>query len=77
MEIGLWQTLIKRKNAHKKCFSTVRHKPRDSQFWYGILRIKNTFYKYCRKKVGNGENTRFWEDWWVDDKPLNMSYPRL
>ena len=41
------------------------------------MEIKNIFYKFVKKKVGDGRNTRFWEDSWVDDKPLREAYPRL
>jgi hypothetical protein len=29
-----------------------------------------------KKKIGNGTNTRFCEDQWVSDTPLNLAYPR-
>lgn len=27
--------------------------------------------------IGNGQNTRFWEDTWLGDKPLSDQYPTL
>ncbi|GJZ08806.1 RNA-directed DNA polymerase, eukaryota [Tanacetum coccineum] len=30
-----------------------------------------------KKKVGNGANTLFWEDCWINDVPLSRSFPRL
>jgi hypothetical protein len=47
------------------------------QFWAGLMNVKDCFYQFCKKRIGNGKNTRFWEDWWVNDKPLKLSYPRL
>ncbi|GJS35303.1 RNA-directed DNA polymerase, eukaryota, reverse transcriptase zinc-binding domain protein [Tanacetum coccineum] len=35
------------------------------------------FLSYVKKKVGNGEHTCFWEDVWLDDHPLKLSFPRL
>ncbi|GJS74599.1 RNA-directed DNA polymerase, eukaryota [Tanacetum coccineum] len=29
------------------------------------------------KKVGNGEDTSFWDDHWLTDSPLKIMYPRL
>ncbi|KAL4568685.1 hypothetical protein LXL04_024300 [Taraxacum kok-saghyz] len=29
------------------------------------------------EKIGNGEDTRFWEDCWLGDKPLSLRFPRL
>ena len=76
-ENGLWQTVIRNKYVKGRCISGIRRKPGDSQFWSGVLSVKNIFYKYCKKYIGNGENTRFWEDWWVDDKPLKDRCPRI
>ncbi|KAL4559864.1 hypothetical protein LXL04_032010 [Taraxacum kok-saghyz] len=30
-----------------------------------------------KRKVGNGRATRFWEDCWVGDRPLAITFPRL
>lgn len=49
----------------------------DSHFWTSLLGVKDLFYQHCKKMIGDGKNTRFWEDWWVGDKPLKFSYPRL
>ncbi|PWA66448.1 hypothetical protein CTI12_AA323810 [Artemisia annua] len=35
--------------------------------------LRNIF----KRKVGNGESTRFWLDNWVGGGPLNVSFPRL
>ncbi|GKC06801.1 RNA-directed DNA polymerase, eukaryota [Tanacetum coccineum] len=32
---------------------------------------------YCLRKVGNGENTRLWEDVWMGDSPLKCQFLRL
>lgn len=42
-----------------------------------MLNVQDMFYQFCRKKLGDGHNTTFWEDTWVDDKPLKIAYPRL
>ena len=34
-------------------------------------------YQHVKKKLGNGKNTRFWEDLWVGEKPLKEAYPSL
>lgn len=39
--------------------------------------MKDIFYKFAKKKQGNGNNTRFLEDICVDDKALKDEYPRL
>lgn len=57
--------------------SRVKPKVGDSQFWTSILEVKEIFYKFCKKKLGDGKNTRFWEYVWVDEKLLKHAYPRL
>ncbi|GJT52612.1 RNA-directed DNA polymerase, eukaryota, reverse transcriptase zinc-binding domain protein [Tanacetum coccineum] len=43
-----------------------------------ILRTKgNNLFDLIRKKVGNGLNTLFWEDPWLDDLALKHKFPRL
>lgn len=49
----------------------------DSQFWAALLKVKDIFYKFAKKKIGNGRGTRFWEDIWVDDHALKNESPRL
>ena len=69
-EEGLWQSVIKSKYVQNGCISAAKRRPGNSQFWAGVLDVKNIFYNFCRKHIGDGKNTRFLEDWWVGDKPL-------
>ncbi|GKC71680.1 hypothetical protein Tco_1117563, partial [Tanacetum coccineum] len=32
---------------------------------------------HCKKRVGDGRCTLFWEDLWITDVPLRVSFPRL
>ena len=41
------------------------------------MRIKATFFNRTRRIVGNGNDTRFWEDTWLGDEPLATQYPSL
>ncbi|GKB65097.1 hypothetical protein Tco_0921283 [Tanacetum coccineum] len=34
-------------------------------------------YSYIQKKIGNGENTSFWDDVWIGDTPLKSKFSRL
>jgi hypothetical protein len=57
--------------------SQVSAKPCDSPFLKGLMKVKADFF-YCGSfKVGNGEQTRFWEDTWLGDKPLAQQYLSL
>jgi hypothetical protein len=44
----------------------------DSSFWKGILRAKDDFFGRGHFKISNGLETRFWEDTWLGDAPLNI-----
>jgi hypothetical protein len=41
------------------------------------MNIKDEFFKRGSLVVGNGQNTRFWEDTWLGDLPLKDQYPTL
>nr|GEY84431.1 RNA-directed DNA polymerase, eukaryota, reverse transcriptase zinc-binding domain protein [Tanacetum cinerariifolium] len=35
------------------------------------------FVSHVKKRVGNGQNTKFWLDTWILDSPLSVRFPRL
>jgi hypothetical protein len=39
--------------------------------------VKDDFFMRGSMEVGNGQNTRFWEDAWLGDRPLCEQYPSL
>jgi hypothetical protein len=41
------------------------------------MKVSPFFYRCCRKKVGNGENTMFWEDVWLGNIPFRERFARL
>ncbi|GJU20006.1 hypothetical protein Tco_1153348 [Tanacetum coccineum] len=52
--------------------------------WFRITKLKNDLSELgidlplmFKKKLGNGEDTRFWLDIWVGNSTLKDSYPRL
>ena len=61
-EEGVWQELIHNKYLHSKTLSQVTAKPMDSPFWKGLMSITEDFFSRGSFKVGDGMNTRFWED---------------
>jgi hypothetical protein len=46
-------------------------------FWRGLMKSKDDFFKRRSFTVGNGEETRFWEDTWLGNTPLSQQYPSL
>jgi hypothetical protein len=41
------------------------------------MKVKEDFFSRGSFKVGDGENTQFWENMWLGDKPLAQQYPSL
>jgi hypothetical protein len=76
-EQGVWQELLQNKYLKNKTLSHVSAKPTDSQFWKGLMSVKDDFFRRGVMKVENGQNTRFWEDTWLGNRPLCDQYPSL
>jgi hypothetical protein len=41
------------------------------------MKVKEEFFSRSSFSVGNGEDTRFWEDIWLGNKSLAHQYPSL
>ena len=76
-ERGVWQELISNKYLKGKSLSQVEAKPTDSPFWMGVMGAKHLFFQRLSSVVGNGLNTRFWEDPWLGQTSLLEQYPGL
>ncbi|GKE64961.1 RNA-directed DNA polymerase, eukaryota, reverse transcriptase zinc-binding domain protein, partial [Tanacetum coccineum] len=73
-------------SIHGNCegFKTDSHTPYKSGPWYQVLKMKDDLSPYgisplslFKKKVGNGQTTRFWIDPWLGGPPLRCTFPRL
>jgi hypothetical protein len=76
-EDGMWQELLHKKYLRSKTLSQVSASPTDSPFWKGLMNVKEEFFSRGSFVVGNGRNTRFWEDIWLGDKSLADEYSSL
>ena len=76
-EKGVWHELLCNKYLNGKTLAQTEPKPHDSPFWKGIMAVKNDFFERGTFVVGNGLQTRFWEDAWLGNKPLAVQYPSL
>lgn len=45
--------------------------------WKFVSRIYPRFIQSVKVHVGNGNKVRFWEDKWVGDLPLKVTFPNL
>ena len=69
-EDGIWQRLLRNKYLRYKTITQVEHMPGDSHFWSGLMKAKNDLLRMGKFKVGDGSQTRFWEDASLDNTPF-------
>lgn len=56
---GLWQSILRKKYLRKQTLTQAMARRGLSQFWYGLLEVKDFFYKLCSRKIGSGKQIRF------------------
>ncbi|XP_019167626.1 PREDICTED: uncharacterized protein LOC109163328 [Ipomoea nil] len=67
----LWTNIFRAKySASSMDYSTWRSKANSSNTWRGILRARPILQEGIRKQVRNGKGTLFWQDKWIEDRPL-------
>jgi mannosylglycoprotein endo-beta-mannosidase len=76
-EEGEWQMMLRNKYLGSKSLTQVTRRIGDSQFWSGLMEVKDLFLAKGRFKVNSGRQTRFWEDVWLGNDALMRSYPTL
>nr|GEU80515.1 RNA-directed DNA polymerase, eukaryota [Tanacetum cinerariifolium] len=80
---SLWTRFIKAIFGNKGALDTHKLIPRISP-WHNVILIIHSLQSkvinpmdFIQKKVGNGENTYFWDDSWLEEVALNVIYKRL
>ena len=58
-EDDIWQQILRNKYLKSKTLTQVEKKPGDSQFWSGLMSVKQEFLNWMTFKVQNGKQTRF------------------
>ncbi|GKF46295.1 hypothetical protein Tco_0136097 [Tanacetum coccineum] len=80
---SLWTRFIKAIFGNKRALDTHKLIPRRSPWQDVILAIHSLQSKgihlmdFIHKKVGNGENTSFWDDSWLGEVALKVLYKKL
>jgi len=69
--------MLRNKYLRSKTLTQVTAKPNDSHFWRGLMHIKEEVLTKGSFDIKDGTETRLWDDTWVGDKPLKVSYPSL
>jgi hypothetical protein len=49
----------------------------DSQFWAGLMKVKDEFLSLGKFELGDGSQVRFWADVWITPHPLKLIFPAL
>jgi len=68
--------LLQAKYLRDKPFSLCKRQTR-SQFWRGLLQVRDKFKWGATFSLGNGKSILFWEEVWIGDTPLRLEFPRL
>jgi mannosylglycoprotein endo-beta-mannosidase len=76
-EDGIWQQLLRNKYLRDKTLTQVQYLPGDSQFWAGLMKVKEEFLSLGKFDLGDGSQVRFWEDVWIRPRPLKSLFPAL
>ncbi|KAJ3684168.1 hypothetical protein LUZ61_013332 [Rhynchospora tenuis] len=69
--LGWWKDILLDKYAR------IRSKAKWSQLWKYINDLEQILKINRMNIVGNGRSVLFWEDTWIDDKPLKIDYSSL
>jgi hypothetical protein len=73
----MWQPLLKNKYLGEKFLSQISRRQGDSQFWSGLMNIKDQFLRWGHFEVRDGQATRLWKDKWVTSRPLSEQFMNL
>ena len=72
----IYCNFLKLKYCSSKSFVSLSEK-KGSQFWRGIMAVRKKLKWGATFIMGNGKNVLFWEDTWVSEVPLKLSFPRI
>ncbi|GKE42191.1 RNA-directed DNA polymerase, eukaryota, reverse transcriptase zinc-binding domain protein, partial [Tanacetum coccineum] len=80
---SLWSRFIKAIHEVRGAMDT-QSVPTRGSIWLDLVR-EFSFLKFkgidllalMKRKLGNGENTLFWDDIWSDEAPVKFKFPRL
>jgi hypothetical protein len=69
--------MLRRKYLRTQTIVHVQRKSGDSQFWSGLMLVKNSFLILGHFKLNNGENIKFWEDNRLGNATLQQQFLEL
>ncbi|GKB28976.1 RNA-directed DNA polymerase, eukaryota, reverse transcriptase zinc-binding domain protein [Tanacetum coccineum] len=73
-----WDIVLASKKWRLRCFELSCAEPCSSSQIVRVLKDKGfDFISHCKRRVGDGLRTRFWNDLWISDGLLCDRFPRL
>ena len=63
----LMSKVMKAKYYHKESFLSCQVKDNSYRIWKSLMGAREEVQRGVRKKIGNGNSTRIWEDAWIQD----------
>nr|XP_043625437.1 uncharacterized protein LOC122596855 [Erigeron canadensis] len=63
-----WVYAVKLKGG--RSFWDIDNEYSDSSLWKSLLDLRDKIRPHIRHKIGNGNNTSIWYDWWHESGPL-------
>jgi hypothetical protein len=60
-----------------KTITQITKQPGDSQFWRGLMNVKEDFFSFGSFQLQDGRVIKFWEDSWLRATTLKEQYPNL
>lgn len=73
----MWQEIVKKKYVKKECITQIKHKQTDSRVWSDLLKVRDLYLENRLMKVGNGENTDFWNEKWCGNFSLRERFKSI
>ena len=68
---------IKKQIPKESDYCSSGKKLGDSNFWAGLMKVKDTFLNHGSFHLNNSNQIRFWEDKWIGNHTLREQYPNL
>nr|GEZ94690.1 RNA-directed DNA polymerase, eukaryota, reverse transcriptase zinc-binding domain protein [Tanacetum cinerariifolium] len=82
--LDLWVRVIKSIHGFNGGINIVSNRNLKRSTWGSILSSINSLkskgidlFSYCSHKIGNGNDSRFWDDIWYGQQPLKEVFPRI
>jgi hypothetical protein len=74
---GLWQGLVRIKYVKESLICLIPNRLNGSPLWKELMKVRHIYLRGRGYEVNNGRSVSFWQDVWLEEKPLCIIYPVL